>query len=326
MKRRSFIVVGGLGVLTSPLAGEAQQASGKVALVGALDYSAPDVARQNWWKALRQALQELGYVEGRNIRFEQRWAHGRVDRLAGLAAELVQLRVDVLVTGGGESARVAKKATATIPIVMASGADPIRLGVVESLGRPGGNVTGVTSLSTELIAKRVELLRELIPKASRIAVLSDGTSNSMMSVREVEAAAGSLGFATQSIAAARPGEFERAFSNAAREHALIVIASPPLFTERKHIADLALKHRLPTVVGGREYAEAGGLFSYAVSYPDLFRRAAQYIDKILRGARPADLPVEQPTSFELVINLKTAKALGLTIPQSLLLRADHVIE
>ena len=313
-------------LLVTPLVVAAEQASDKIPLVGALDYSAPDAARLNWWKALRQALQELGYVEGRSIRFVERWAQGRSDRLVGLAAELVRLRVDVLVTGGSESAHAAKTATATIPIVMATGADPVRLGLVENLARPGGNVTGVTSLSTELIAKRVELLRELLPKISRLAVLSDGTSNSLMSVREVEAAARSLGIATHPIGVAGPNDLERAFSAAAKEQAMIVITSPPLFTERKRIADLALKHRLPSVVGGREYAEAGGLFSYAVSYPDLFRRAALYVDKILKGAKPSDLPVEQPIRFELVINLKTAKTLSLTIPQSLLVRADQLIE
>ena len=325
MNRRAFVT--GIGaVLAAPIGAVAQQTSGKMPLVGLLDYSAPDTARLNWWKTLREALHELGYLEGRNIRFEARWAQGRADRLADLAAELVQLRVDVLVTGGGESARAAKKVTTSIPIVMATGADPVRLGVVESLGRPAGNVTGVTSLSTELIAKRVELLRELVPKISRVAVLSDGTANALLSVREVESAARSLGLVTQSIGAARRDDFDRAFSTAAREQAVIVVASPPLFTERKRIADLALKHRLPTVVGGREYAEAGGLLSYAVSYPELFRRAALYVDKILKGAKPADLPVEQPTTFELIINLKTANALGLTLPRSLLLRADQVIE
>jgi putative tryptophan/tyrosine transport system substrate-binding protein len=304
----------------------AQQTSAKVPLIGALDYSAPDAARLNWWMALRQALQELGYLEGRSIRFETRWAQGRVDRLPGLASELVRLRVDVLVTGGSESALAAKKATTTIPIVMATGADPVRLGLVKSLGRPTGNVTGVTSLSADLIAKRVELLRELLPKSSRVAVLSDGTPNSLVSVREAEAAARALGITTRAISATRPEDLDRALGAAVREHALIVVASPPLFTERTRIAALALKHRLPTVVGGREYAEAGGLFSYAVSYPALFRRAALYVDKILKGAKPADLPVEQPTTFELVINLKTAEALGLTIPKSLLLRADQLIE
>jgi putative ABC transport system substrate-binding protein len=322
----SLAIIVTVFLLVTASAPGAQQASGKVPLVGALDYSSPDAARLDWWKALRQALHELGYVEGRSIRFEARWAQGRVDRLPDLAAELVRLRVDVLVTGGAESARAAKTATTTIPIVMATGADPVRLGLVESLGRPGGNVTGVTSLSTELIAKRVELLRELLPKISRVAVLSDETPNSQMSVQEVQAAARSLGIATQAMGVARPNDLDRAFSAASKQDAVIVIASPALFTERKRIADLALKHRLPTVVGGREYAVAGGLFSYAVSYPELFRRAALYVDKILKGARPAELPIEQPTTFELVINLKTAKALGLTIPKSLLLRADQLIE
>jgi putative ABC transport system substrate-binding protein len=313
-------------LLGTPLVVAAQQVPDKIPLVGALDYSTPDAARLNWWKALRQSLQELGYVEGRSIRFEERWAQGRSERLHGLAAELVQLRVDVLVTGGSEAAHAAKTATATIPIVMATGADPVRLGLVANLARPGGNITGVTSLSTDLIAKRVELLRELLPKISRVAVLSDGTPNSLMSVREVEAAARSLGIATYPTGVAGPNDLDQALSAAAKEQAMIVIASPPLFTQRKRIADLALKHRLPSVVGGREYAEAGGLFSYAVSYPDLFRRAASYVDKILKGAKPADLPVEQPARFELVINLKTAKMLSLTIPQALLVRADQLIE
>jgi putative tryptophan/tyrosine transport system substrate-binding protein len=325
MTRRRFLC-GLTGAFVVPLAVEAQSASEKIPLIGALDYSSPDAARLNWWKSLQQALQELGYVEGRSIRFEARWAQGRSERLPVLAAELVGLKVDVLVTGGGESARAAKKATATIPIVMATGADPVKLGLVQGLGRPGGNVTGVTSLSTELIAKRVELLRELLPKMSRVAVLSDGMPNSAISVREVEASARSLSLAAHPIGVAGPHELDRAFAAAAKDQALIVIASPPLFTERKRIADLALKHRLPTVVGGREYAEAGGLFSYAVSYPHLFRRAASYVDKILKGAKPADLPVEQPIKFEFIINLKAAKQIGLTIPPNVLARADRVIK
>jgi putative ABC transport system substrate-binding protein len=293
-----------------------------------LDYGAPDAARLAWWKALREALQELGYVEGRSIAFEARWAEGRIDRLPALAAELVRLQVNVIVTGGGEAARAAKQATATIPIVMASGADPVQLGLVASLGQPGGNVTGVTSLSSELIAKRLQLLRELLPKVSRVAVLSDETPNSRMSVRDTEAGARMLSIEIYPVGARDPNQLDRAISGARRERAgaLMIIASPSLFIERRRIADLALKYRLPTAVGGREYAEAGGLFSYAVSYPGLFRRAAVYVDKILKGAKPADLPVEQPTQVELVINLKTAKALGLTILQSLLRRADEIIQ
>jgi putative ABC transport system substrate-binding protein len=291
-----------------------------------LDYSTPDAARLGWWAAFRQGLRELGYVEGQSIRFEARWAQGRPERLPGLAAELVGLRVDVIVTGGGEAARAARQATATIPIVMATGSDPVKLGIVESLARPGGNVTGVSSISSQLMAKRVELLRELLPKISRVAILWDETPNARMSVQELEAAARTLGIVIHTVGVRGANDFARAFSEAGGDRAVIVVASSFMFTERKRIADLALKHRLPTALGAREYVEVGGLFSYAVSYPDQFRRAAPYVDRILRGARPADLPVEQPTTFELVINLKTAKALGLTIPQSLLQRANQVIE
>jgi putative ABC transport system substrate-binding protein len=313
-------------LLVAPCAAEAQPAA-RVPVIGTLDYGAPDSARLAWWKAFHKTLQELGYVEGRSVAFEARWAEGRVERLPRLAAELVRLRVDVIVTGGGEAGRAAKQATTTIPIVMATGADPVRLGVVASLAQPGGNVTGVSSLSSELTAKRLELLRQLLPKVSRVAMLSDQTPNSMMSVRDIEAAAQVLGIEVHQVVGRDPKQLDQAISSARRERAgaLIVVASPNLFIERKRIAELALKHRLPTAVGGREYAEAGGLFSYAVSYPDLFRRAAVYVDKILKGAKPADLPVEQPTTLELIINLKTAKALGLTIPQSLLLRADQLI-
>jgi putative ABC transport system substrate-binding protein len=325
--RRAFLGSLAGGLLATPLAAEAQPAA-KVPVVGMLDYGTPDAARLAWWKALREALQELGYVEGRSIAFEARWAEGRIDRLPALAAELVRLQVNVIVTGGGEAARAAKQATATIPIVMASGADPVQLGLVASLGQPGGNVTGVTSLSSELISKRLQLLRELLPKVSRVAVLSDETPNSRMSVRDTEAGARMLSIEIYPVGARDPNQLDRAISGARRERAgaLMIIASPSLFIERRRIADLALKYRLPTAVGGREYAEAGGLFSYAVSYPGLFRRAAVYVDKILKGAKPADLPVEQPTQVELVINLKTAKALGLTIPQSLLRRADEIIQ
>jgi putative ABC transport system substrate-binding protein len=325
--RRTFLTALGGSLLAAPLVAEAQSAE-KVPVVGMLDYGAPDAARLAWWKALREGLQELGYVEGRSISFEVRWAEGRVGRLPGLAAELVRLQVSVIVTGGGEAARAAKQATATIPIVMGSGADPVQLGLVASLGQPGGNVTGVTSLSSELIAKRLQLLRELLPKVSRVAVLSDETPNSRMSVRDTEAGARMLSIEVFPVGARDPNQLDRAISGARRERAgaLMIIASPSMFIERRRIGDLAVKYRLPSAVGGREYAEAGGLFSYAVSYPALFRRAAVYVDKILKGAKPADLPVEQPTKFELVINLKTAKALGLTIPPSLLGRADEVIE
>jgi putative ABC transport system substrate-binding protein len=315
-----------LALLAVPFVAEAAE---KVSLIGMLDYSAPDAARVGWWKAFRQALRELGHVEGQSVAFEARWADGRVGRLPGLAAELVRLRVDVIVTGGSEAARAAKQASVSIPIVMATGADPVALGLVESLARPGGNVTGVTSISTELSGKRLELLRVLLPTLSRVAILWDeANSASALGVRETEAVAPALGMRLQSVGLRDPKHIDRAFSAVVGERAgaLIVAGGASLFPERKRIADLALKHQLPTMVTGREYAEAGGLLSYAVSYPDLFRRAALYVDRILKGARPADLPVEQPTKFELIINLQTAKALRLTLPPSLLARTDQVIE
>jgi putative ABC transport system substrate-binding protein len=209
---------------------------------------------------------------------------------------------------------------------MATGSDPVKLGIVESLARPGGNVTGVSSISSELMAKRVELLRELLPKTSRVAILWDETPQARLSVQELEASSRALGIGIHPVGVRGPNEFARAFSDAGGDNALIVVASSFMFAERTRIADLALKHRLPTALGAREYVEAGGLFSYSVNFPDQFRRAASYVDRILKGSKPADLPVEQPTKFELVINLKTAKALRLTIPPSLLQRADQVIE
>ena len=324
--RRAFIGAMGGGLLAAPLAAEAQPAAGKVPLIGLLDYSTPDPGRLAWWKAFRDALRDLGYVEGQSVNFEARWALGRPDRLPGLATELVRLRVDVIVTGGGEAARAAKQATATIPIVMATGSDPVKGGLVQSLARPGGNVTGLTSISSQLMAKRVELLRELLPKISRVAILWDETPNARMSVQELEAAARALGIGIHVVGVHGPDDFARAFSEAGGDRAVIVVASSSMFTERSRIADLALKHRLPTALGAREYVEVGGLFSYAVNYAAQFRRAASYVDRVLKGAKPGELPIEQPRAFELVINLKTAKLLGLTIPQALLQRADQVIE
>jgi ABC-type uncharacterized transport system substrate-binding protein len=326
MDRRTFVCALTVGLLAVPLGAQPQPAAGKVPLIGLLDYSTPDAARLVWWNAFRQALRDLGYVEGQSVNFEARWAQGRPERLPGLAAELVRLRVDVIVTGGGEAARAAKQATATIPIVMATGSDPVKGGLVESLARPGGNITGLTSISSQLMAKRVELLRELLPKIARVAILWDETANSRMSVQELEAAARAFGIGIHAVGVRGPSDFARAFSETGGDRALIVVASSSMFTERVRIADLALKHRLPTALGAREYVEVGGLFSYSVNYAAQFRRAASYVDRVLKGAKPADLPIEQPTTFELVVNLKTAKALGLTIPPSLLQRADQVIE
>jgi putative ABC transport system substrate-binding protein len=274
-------------------------------------------------------MRELGYVEGQNVTFEPRWAQDDNDRLSKLAAELVSLKVDVIVTAASTSALAAKRATATIPIVMATGSDPVALGLVASLRQPGGNVTGMTTINSELAAKRLELLRIVAPRAARIAILRDETNlASRLAVDGTEAAAKTAGFTVYSVPVRGPAEIEAAFATVARGRAgaLSIVPSPMFFSQRKRLAELAMKHRLPTIVGPREYAEAGGLVSYGADNSDLFRRAAGYVDKILKGAKPGDLPIEQPTKFELVINLKTAKTLGLTIPQSLLGRADEVIQ
>jgi putative ABC transport system substrate-binding protein len=317
-----------LGLLTLPLAAEAQPA-GKVYRIGLLDYSAPDPARQAWWVAFRDQMRQLSYVEGQNVRFEPRWAQGDDGRLPRLAAELVGLKVDLIVTGGTNAAVAAKRATSTIPIVTATGADPVAVGVAASLRQPGGNVTGVTSITSELAGKRFEILRTVAPGASRIAILWDErNAASRLAVDGTEAAAKTANVTIRNVPVHSPAEIEAAFATVDRDRAgaLSIVPSPMFFSHRKRFAELALKHRLPTVVGSREYVEAGGLVSYSPDYPDLFRRAATFVDKILKGARPADLPIEQPTKFELVINLKTAKALGLTIPPSLLARADEVIQ
>src|SRR6266852_9176279 len=327
MDRRVFL--GSLAsLLAAPLAVGAQPA-GKVYRIGLLDYAAPDPARQVWWNAFRQQMRDLGYVEGQNVTFEPRWAQGNDERLPKLAAELVGLKVDLIVTGGQNAALAAKRATATIPIVTATGTDPVALGLAASLRQPGGNVTGMTSISSELASKRLELLRTVAPRASPIAILWDERNPaSRLSVDGTEAAAKPAGLTIHSVPVRSPAEIEAAFATLVRDRAgaLIIVPSPAIFSHRKQLVELAMKHRLPTVVGSREYVEAGGLASYGPDYPDQFRHAAGHVDKILKGAKPGDLPIEQPTKFELVINLKTAKALGLTIPPSLLQRADQVIE
>jgi putative tryptophan/tyrosine transport system substrate-binding protein len=328
MERRTFIGAMTGGLVAAPLAAEAQQ-GGKVYRIGLLDYATPDPGRQAWWNAFRQRMREFGYVEGQNVGFEPRWGQGDQGRVRKLAAELIGLKVDLIVTGGQSAAIAAKTATSTIPIVMATGSDPVALGVVASLRQPGGNVTGLTSINSELTAKRLDLLRNLAPRASRIAILWDETdTGSRLGEKEAEAAAKAAGLTVHSAAVGSAAGLEATFVTVVRGRAaaLMVVSTARLFSYRKRIAELALKHRLPTVVGLREYVEAGSLASYGTDYSDLFRRAAVYVDKILKGAKPADLPIEQPTKFELVINLKTAKALGLTIPPSLLGRADEVIQ
>ena len=312
-----------------PVAASAQQAA-KIARIG---YLATNLAAgPHLREAFLQGLRDLGYVEGRNVVIEYRDAEGKLERLPALAAELVALKVDVIVAASTLAALAAKQATRTLPIVFAAAGDPVASGLVTSLARPGGNVTGLSILAPELVGKCLELLKQAVPGVSRVAVLwqpgalGERTEKDML--KEAEVAARALGVRLQFVEARGPADFDRAFSDMtrARAGALTVLASVMFFSERRRLVDLAAKNRLPAVYPLREFVDAGGLMSYGPNVADLFRRAATYVDKILKGAKPADLPVEQPTKFELVINLKTAKALGLTIPPSLLARADEVIE
>ena len=280
-------------------------------------------------EAFRQGLRELGYVEGKNIVIEWRYAEGKADRLSDLAAELVRLKVDVIVTGGPAVTRPAKEATVTIPIVMTQDIDPVGAGFVASLARPGGNITGLSNLAPEISGKRLELLKEIVPKLSRVAILGTSTvPGYAQSLRETELAAGAFGVKLQYLDVRAAKDIEAAFRAAGKERAdaVLLVQSPVLNSQRKQIVDLAIKSRLPAIYAAREFVEDGGLMSYGASVTDLYRRAATYVDKILKGAKPADLPVEQPTKFELIINLKTAKQIGLTIPPNVLARADKVIK
>jgi len=330
MERRTFLSTLTGGLLAAPLAAEAQQAA-KVARIG---YLSPNLAASPHLRdAFLQGLHDLGYVEGRNVVIEYRDAEGKLERLPALAAELVALKVDVILAEGGTlGPRVAKQATRTIPIVFAGAGDPVGSGLVTSLARPGGNVTGLSSLNPELIGKRLELLKQAVPGVDRVAVLrqpvalGERTAKDMLKAADVAARA--LGVQPQFIEARGPDEFAKAFSDmtSARAGALTLLPSAMFLREHRRLVDLAAKNRLPAAYTSREFVDAGGLMSYGANQPDLFRRAATYVDKILKGAKPGDLPVEQPRKFELVINLKAAKALGLTIPPSLLQRADQVIE
>jgi putative ABC transport system substrate-binding protein len=280
-------------------------------------------------EALRQGLHELGYVEGKNIVIEWRSAEGKLDRVPALAAELVRLKVDVIVTGGATDTRAAKEATNTIPIVMAQDSDPVGSGFVASLARPGGNITGLSTLAPEVSGKRLELLKEIIPKLSRVAVLGISTRpGNAQSLKEVELAAGALKVKLQFLDVLDPKDIEAAFRAASkgRAEAVLVLQSPFFNSQRKQLVDLAIKSRLPATYPQTEYTEAGGLMYYGANTPDLFRRAATYVDKILKGTKPADIPVEQPRKFELIVNLKAAKQIGLTIPPNVLVRADRVIK
>jgi ABC-type uncharacterized transport system substrate-binding protein len=325
MRRLAVLVA--LAVLTAPLAVRAQPVA-KVSRMAFLDSSSM-AARAHLWDAFRRGLREFGYIEGRTLTVESRWADGRTERLPGLAAELVGLKPDLIVTAGAPAALAAKQATTTIPIVIMGVGDPVPLRLVASLARPGGNITGLTNVTIELAGKRVGLLKEMVPKVSRVAILWDEANpTAEFNVKETEAATASVGLTLRAFAVRGPNEFSSAFSAMIKEHvgALIVGPSPMFLGERQRLVDLAATNRLPTVFTLGEYTQAGGLMAYGPHLPDLYRRAASFVDKILKGAKPADLPVEQPTKFELVINLKTAKALGLTIPPSVLARADEVIE
>jgi putative ABC transport system substrate-binding protein len=325
--RREFIGTLAGAVLAAPLAAEAQQPA-KVPRIGFLTTPSPTAAAY-YLEAFREGLRELGYVEGKTIAIEYRFAEGRSERLPALAAELVRLKVDVIVTGGPPAPEEAKQATSTIPIVFAVAGDPVGEGLVASLARPGGNVTGLASIAAEVVGKQLELLKEVVPKISRVAVLLNPSHSAhpLMS-RQAEGPARALGMQLHILQAGSPAEIDAAFA-AMRSRGVggvLVLRGSLFLAQRTQIAALAAKSRLPAVYGTREEAEAGGLMAYGASLLLLYRRAATYVDRILKGAKPADLPVEQPTKFELIINLKTAKALGLTIPQSLLGRADEVIE
>jgi len=316
-------------LLAAPLAPAAAQPSEKVPRVGVLNpRTRSDASPQI--EAFVQGLRELGWVDGKNIVIEYRWAEGRSDRLPDLAAELVRLKVDVIFAANTSVALAAKNATGTIPIVMATGGDPVGLGLVASLARPGGNVTGLSfSVGMETVGKGLELLKETVPKVRRVAVLSNPANPSQaLAIKNVSDAARAVRVQLQLLEARGPNEFDNAFVAMVRERAeaLLVVLDPFFTFHRAQLRDLAAKNRLPAMYGSREYPEAGGLMSYGADFRHSFRRSATYVDKILKGAKPADLPIEQPTRFELVINMRTAKALGLTIPQSLLLRADQVIE
>jgi putative tryptophan/tyrosine transport system substrate-binding protein len=331
MDRRAFLILVGGSIVGAQFSAESQEAA-KVARIGFLA-TTNLAANPHLQEAFLQGLRDLGYVEGRNVVIEYRDAEGKLERLPALAAELVALKVDVIVAPGTPQALAAKQATRTLPIVFAVAGDPVGSGLVPSLARPGGNVTGFSSVTSDLVGKCLEQLTQAVPGVSRVAVLwqpggfGERAEKDMQKAAEV--AGRTLGVRLQFVEARRPADIDRAFSNMtrARAGALTVLGGGTmLFAERRRLVDLAAKNRLPAVYPWRDFVDAGGLMSYGANFPDLYRRAATFVDKILKGAKPADLPVEQPTKFELVVNLKTAKALGLTIPPSVLGRADEVIQ
>jgi putative ABC transport system substrate-binding protein len=328
MRLIGLVVVLALGIVLAPFAGESQQA-GKVYHIGVLADKATDSNEMLAWQTFREGLREHGWKEGVNIRIESRWVEGDVARLPEMAAELVRLKPDLIATRGSIFTGALKAATSSIPIVFLGHADPVGTGHVASLARPGGNITGMAVLQTEIGPKCLELLHAAVPAATRIAVLwHSGSPSSAPGLKALEEPARLLRLDLQPVGARTAADLEGAFSTMARRgaQALLVFNVVPFIVARQRIAELAMAHRLPTVVQGRQFAEAGGLISYYHTGQETWRRATVYVDKILRGAKPADLPVEQVTKLELVINMKTAKALGVTIPQSVLVRADEVIQ
>lgn len=325
MRRRDFLLHIGAGLVLAPLAAHAEPGRGNIR-IGILE-TIPPAANAANYDALRSGLKELGYVEGKNLTFDYRSADGNDERFPELATTLVESKVDLIVTRGTPAVLAAKKATQTLPIVMAAIGEPLI--AVGAIAHPGGNVTGLSAFVTDLQAKRVELLKEIVPGAARIAALMN-MSNPVLPPqwKQIEAAAHSLGLASQLLDVRAAGDFEGAFNTASQDHVDALVVGIDALTQANSqlITRLAITHHLPSIYASREFVKAGGLLTYSPSYPDLYRRAATYIDKIMRGARPGDLPVEQPTKFELIINLKTAKALGLTIPNGVLVTADDVIE
>jgi putative ABC transport system substrate-binding protein len=326
MKRRQFITLLGGAAAAWPLAARAQQ-RGKLPTVGFLLPNTRSAASE-WVAALTLRLRELGWIEGRNITIEYRWAEGRNERFAEIAAEFVRLKVDVIVTSGTPAVMASKLATSVVPIVFATAGDPVGSGLVASLARPGGNVTGLATLAADLAGKRIELLREVVPSLGRLAIMGNaGNPFTLLELGEVQAAARTLGLDVVMLEIRQAQDIASAFEALkSRADALYVCTDGLANTNRIRINTSALGARLPTMHGSRDYVEAGGLLSYGPNFPDLFRRAADYVHKILHGVKPGDIPVEQPTKFDLVLNLTTAKALGLTVPPTLLARADEVIE
>jgi putative ABC transport system substrate-binding protein len=328
MSKKLIRLALGAMLLALSFPADAQQPAGKVPRIGFLSPFSPS-AYPVWHQAFRQGLRDLGWVEGKNISIEYRYSEGRNDRLPDLAADLVRLKVDIIVASVTTDGLAAKKATRAIPIVLASSGDPVASGLVESLPRPGGNITGLSQISPELAGKRLELLKEIVPKLSRLGVLWNPQGPiSKLNWKEIQLPARELGIQLHSLEVRSANDFDKAFEDAtkARAGALTIMPDVVFLENLKRVADLAAKSRLPSIFHVTEFVDSGGLIAYGPDRSDLFRRAATYVDKILKGAKPADLPVERPTKFEFAINLKTAKQIGITIPQSVLYRADKVIK